>query len=224
LQYHLVGQIDLARALIEMCILAMVIYLLYRRTWFRYLVAVLYIAAGVLVSTYALFKYKYLLNRGSDWTTHDAIQVAIALTIILISVYVLVLIYHLLRYFRTAKVVQRDNDTELTEEYIAAAKLWEKRLQTTDNVTVIEAGEKAFDKNLIIFNEIKRRDPNVRILIPMLKHANNEIRILAARHLFGHIENEPQKVFEEIASQSGGLGRSAKAVLKALQDGELDVA
>jgi hypothetical protein len=121
-------------------------------------------------------------------------------------------------------MLRKNTEAQLIGEYVSAAKLWEKRLQTSDNFNVIQEGEKAFDQNLVVFYEIKRRDPNLHMLFPMLKHTNDAVRLLAARHLFGHIENEPQRVFEEIALKSGGLGKGAKTILKALEDGELEVA
>lgn len=120
-----------------------------------------------------------------------------------------------------APKIHKLSDNALIQEYIEAARLWEQRLNETKHSVIIDRGDRSFDKTWAIYFEIKRRDPKLKILLPILHGREDRSRLLAARHLYTVVPQECEKVLGEISKKGGELGRIANALLVAKEKGEL---
>lgn len=217
------GEINYYNLGFKILILGAVIYWMFKRNWPGHIVVVVYIAGGFLFSIYAIYLSWIIYEAGTIFSYDQIVSLILVFLQLLISSIALAVMLFYLRYIWRMREIQNLTDSDLVKEYTSAARLWEQRLESNDS-TVIKKGEEAFDRTWLLFKEAKRRDSSLSLLVPLLRDGNDAIRMLAARQLFGHVANEPQRVLEEIAKKQTDLGRGARETLEALQAGKLEVA
>ncbi len=108
---------------------------------------------------------------------------------------------------------------ELISEYIAQAQLQGECTVSGDH----KKGNEAHDKLRFVYTEIKKSDPELNSLFPLLKHNNDSVRSWTAYYLLPKDELLALSILDRLGDEEGVIAFGAKVTAAEWRKGILKI-